>query len=115
MRKLTLFATILSGALLTGVAVAAPPPDQIGIVSATYQEASGKRIVDVAEKVADLCGGHSRYCQFYCASSTFGDNRLHHKKICRVTYRCGDEVTRVTEGEENDPVTLRCAAPAHDN
>ena len=115
MHKLISRIAIGSCLLVSGSALAAPQPDQIGIVSATYQEASGKRIVDVAEKVQDLCGGHSHYCQFYCASSTFGDNRLHNKKICRVTYRCGDEVTRVTEGDDNDPVTLRCTAPAHDN
>lgn len=115
MRWLIIPAALLSGLVAPGLAFAAPPPNQISIVTATYQEASGKRVVDVAEQLQALCGGHSHLCQFYCASSTFGDNKLHHKKICRVTYRCGDEATRVAQGEENDPVTLRCQAPAHDD
>lgn len=115
MRRNITVAGLLLALVAPDLARAAPPPNPISIVAATYQEASGKRVIDVADKLQDLCGAHARLCQFYCAASTFGDNKLHHRKICRVIYRCGEESTRVAQGEENDPVTLRCQTPAHDD
>ena len=115
MRRHIALVALISDLIVPGFAYAAPTSNQINIVAASYQEASGKRVIDVADKLQELCGGHSHICQFYCASSTFGDNKLHHKKICRVTYRCGDETTRVAQGEENDPVTLRCQITTHED
>jgi hypothetical protein len=80
----------------------------IDIVSGKYEERSGKVIMDVTDRVQEICGSQSRSCQFQCVGSTFGPNKLHHKKICRVIYRCGSQITKSVESDEFDPVNLSC-------
>jgi len=80
----------------------------IEIVSAFYGKPGAARVVDITEKLRDLCGPGAQSCSVFCSDSSFGRYKLGHKPICRVTYRCGVDYIRSVEAWREEPVLMRC-------
>lgn len=80
----------------------------IQIVAAMYGKPGAKHVLDIAEKLQDLCGPGAERCSVFCSDSTFGRYNLGRKPICRVTYRCGADFVRSIEAWREEPILLRC-------
>jgi len=97
------------------IATAAPiPPTPIVILSAVFGATKSMRPVDFTDRLAQTCGAGASDCQAFCTRAAVGrppwDKPLLFppRSVCRVTYRCGPSLTKVTEAEENDTFTLSC-------
>jgi hypothetical protein len=121
MRRLNVKASpLLACALLFagGFGLASTPAaaDEVPIVvlSAVFGPPKAAKPIDFTERLAETCGAQSIYCQAFCTRAAVGHPprvggllfRPH--SICRVTYRCGGQLTRVTEADENDTFNLSC-------
>jgi len=85
----------------------------IVVLSAEFGPAKSARPIDFTDKLAETCGASANYCQSFCSRAAVGRQPrvplfLAPRSICRVTYRCGALLTRVTEADENDTFTLSC-------
>ncbi len=86
----------------------------IVVLSAVFGPAKLAKPVDFTERLAETCGPNAVYCQAFCSRAAVGRPAprvglfMQPRSICRVTYRCGGELTRVTEADENDTFNLSC-------
>lgn len=111
-----LSASVMLVAVLGGsIATAAPiQPIPIVILSAVFGPAKSMRPVDFTQRLAQTCGASASDCQAFCTRAAVGrapwDKPLLFppRSVCRVTYRCGASLTKVTEADENDTFTLSC-------
>ena len=100
------------GGLVATPALAQVTP--IVVLSAEFGPAKAARPIDFTDKLAETCGASANYCQSFCSRSAVGHAPRQRPlffaphSICRVTYRCGGLLTRVTEADENDTFTLSC-------
>lgn len=107
------FVLVASGiGLISSPAAAQESP--IVVLSAVFGPAKATRPVDFTERLAETCGPGSTYCQAFCSRAAVGRPPrvagvfFRPRSICRVTYRCGAVLTRVTEADENDTFNLSC-------
>ncbi len=80
----------------------------IEVVTGMYGVPGAKHVLDITERLQDLCGSGAQRCSVFCSDSSFGRYRLGHKPICRVTYRCGNEEVRSVEAWREEPILMRC-------
>ncbi len=86
----------------------------IVVLSAVFGPAKAAKPVDFTERLAEACGAQSLYCQAFCSRAAVGHPPrvggvfFRPRSICRITYRCGGQLTRVTEADENDTFNLSC-------
>ena len=86
----------------------------IVVLSAVFGPAKLAKPVDFTERLAETCGANAIYCQAFCSRAAVGRPAprvglfMQPRSVCRVTYRCGGELTRVTEADENDTFNLSC-------
>ena len=116
MKLSPLLASIVLVASGSGLAVSPVSAEETPIVvlSAVFGPAKSARPVDFTERLAETCGPYSTYCQAFCTRAAVARSpkmsglffRPH--SICRVTYRCGSTLTRITEADENDTFNLSC-------
>lgn len=87
---------------------------QIVVLSAVFGPAKAAKPVDFTERLAETCGPSASYCQSFCSRAAVGRIPrgtimiFPHHSVCRITYRCGSVMTRVTEADENDTYSLSC-------
>ena len=93
---------------------AAAEETPIVLLSAVFGPAKAAKPVDFTERLAETCGPSAIYCQAFCSRAAVGRPPrvpgvfFHPRSVCRVTYRCGSTLTRVTEADENDTFNLSC-------
>jgi hypothetical protein len=110
---------VLAAVALGGCPPAADAQDTpgIAIVAAFYGPASAPRPRDFSARLQQTCGDRSTTCESFCSSALIGrpkpEMRLPFgpRPICRVVYRCGSEVTRAGEADDNDTLILSCRQP----
>jgi hypothetical protein len=113
-------AGIVCAASLTFMAgVAGAGPEQAGpllhIVSATYGAPGSSRARDFSESLQATCGDQSVSCESFCSKTLVKSAQrwpglpFHGQPVCRVVYRCGEGVTRATEAETGDLITMNCS------
>jgi hypothetical protein len=91
-------------------------PD-ISIVTALYGPASAPRPRDFTVRLQQTCGDRATTCESFCSSALIGRPKpevhlpFSPRPICRVVYRCGDDVTRAIEADDNDTLVLSCRQP----
>lgn len=116
MRLVSLLASIVLVAGGTGLAAGPAAADDAPVIvlSAVFGPAKAARPIDFTERLAETCGPNAIYCQAFCSRAAVGHPPrvggiiFHPHSICRITYRCGATLTRVTEAEENDTFSLSC-------
>ncbi len=100
------------GGLAASPAAAEETP--IIILSAVFGPPKAARPIDFTERLSETCGSQATYCQAFCSRAAVGHPPrpgaliFPPRSICRVTYRCGGQLTRVTEADENDTFNLSC-------
>lgn len=99
---------ILSGTQTVSAAPLAGDSPHIQIVTAMYGRPGARHVLDIAERLQDLCGSGAERCSVFCSDSSFGRYALGRKPICRVTYRCGADYVRSVEAWREEPILLRC-------
>ncbi len=114
--KLSAFsASVVLIAIASGVlakpAIAEVTP--IVILSAVFGPAAAVAPIDFTQTLARTCGASANYCQAFCSRAAVGRRPprplfFSPRSVCRVTYRCGPLLTKVTEANENDTFDLSC-------
>ena len=115
MKHALVFSTCLalSFAVCTG-ATAAASEGAIKIVTATYGARDSATQKDFTAKLQDLCGDEAKSCESFCSKAVVGEakNGFHipfiAAPICRVVYRCANELTRTAEAQTGDILFLNC-------
>jgi hypothetical protein len=99
---------ILAGAQVVNAAPLVGDSPHIQIVAGMYGRPGARHVLDIAERLQDLCGSGAERCSVFCSDSSFGRYALGRKPICRVTYRCGADYVRSVEAWREEPILLRC-------
>ena len=86
----------------------------IEIVAGMYGKPGRAHVLDITEKLQDLCGAGAERCSVFCSDSSFGRYSLGRKPICRVTYRCGADYVHSVEAGREEPIVMRCPARRED-
>ena len=87
----------------------------IEIVAGMYGKPGRLHVLDITEKLQDLCGAGAERCSVFCSDSSFGRYNLGRKPICRVTYRCGADYVHSVEAGREEPILMRCPARRADS
>lgn len=102
---------VVSGSIATRALAEQTP---IVVLSAEFGPAKTMRPVDFTERLARTCGASVSDCQAFCTRAAVGRPPWEKamffppRLVCRITYRCGALLTKVTEADENDTFTLSC-------
>ena len=97
--------------LTQGVLAETSSSPHIEIVAGMYGKPGAKHVLDITEKLQDLCGPGATHCSVFCSDSSYGRYNLELKPICRVTYRCGADYVHSVEAWREEPTVMRC--PEH--
>jgi len=80
----------------------------IEIVAGMYGMLGAAHVLDITQKLQDLCGGGAERCRVFSSDSSFGRYKLGRKPICRVTFRCGADYVHSVEAWREEPILMRC-------
>ncbi|MEO7026805.1 MAG: hypothetical protein ABI056_04540 [Caulobacteraceae bacterium] len=108
-----LCAASLAGAIAFAGPAAAAVEGPVVVVSALYGSGKTTQPVDFADRLAESCGRNISYCQAFCSRAAAGivgrrPGLWGGRPLCRVVYRCGDQMTRAVEAMDNESFTLSC-------